>query len=234
MTLDEDAAALQAENALRAYGYKARASTVRRKTARMSCAWPMRGRPTRTIRALPCAIVCCAITGSSCSSAGHRQQDSDHCGYGLNQRGSDRDVTAASPGIPGVETLWPVVYTVLVANGGMPLETAVDLVAGHPAAIFGPALHKGSLVPGGDANVVLYDPTPRAPLDERTLHSRAGCSLWHGVALQGRVIRTISRGVTVYRDGTVTGTPSHGRVVLCAPFDRERVEQALRATGRGV
>jgi hypothetical protein len=179
MTLDEDAAALQAENALRAYRYRASASTVRRKAARMSCAWPTRGRPTRTIRALPCATVCCAITGSSSSSAAHRQQDSDHCGYGLNQPGS-------------------------------------------------------SLVPGGDANVVLYDPALRTPLDGRTLHSHARCSLWHGVALQGRVIRTISRGVTVYRDGTVTGTPSHGRFVLCAPFDRERVEEALRPTGQGV
>jgi hypothetical protein len=95
MTLDEDVAALQAENALRAY--RASASTIRRKTARMSCAWPTRGRPTRTIRALPCATVCCAITGSSSSSVGHRKQDSDHCGYGLNQRGSDRDFTTASP-----------------------------------------------------------------------------------------------------------------------------------------
>jgi dihydropyrimidinase len=127
-----------------------------------------------------------------------------------------------------------MVYTVLVADGGMPLETAVDLVAGHPVAIFGPALRKGSLVPGGDANVVLYDPAPRTPLDERTLHPRARCSLWPGVALQGRVLRTISREVTVYRDGTMTGTPSHGRFVLCAPFDRERVEQALCPTRRGV
>jgi dihydroorotase-like cyclic amidohydrolase len=102
----------------------------------------------------------------------------------------------------------------------MPLETAVDLVAGHPAAIFGPALRKGSLVPGGDGNVVLYDPAPRAPLDERTLHSRAGCSPWHGVALQGRVIRTISRRVTVYRDGMLRPTswsrwPERRHVLEC-------------------
>ena len=39
---------------------------------------------------------------------------SDHCGYGLDQRGDSADFSASSPGIPGVETLWRVLYTEMV------------------------------------------------------------------------------------------------------------------------
>jgi dihydropyrimidinase len=152
---------------------------------------------------------------------------SDHCGYSLDQRGADSDFTAASPGIPGVETLWPVIYTMLVGRCGMAVEDAVDLVSRRPAAIFGLAPRKGSLAVGADADVCLYDPEPRAPLDEATLHSRAGYSPWHGFEVQGRVVRTISRGVTVYADGRVGGDLSHGRFVECVPFDRERVDETL-------
>jgi D-hydantoinase len=152
---------------------------------------------------------------------------SDHCGYSLDQRGSDRDFTAASPGVPGVETLWPVVYSVLVGQAGMSLEDAVALVSARPAANFGLAPRKGSLAVGADADVVLYDPEPRGPLDEASLHSLAGFSPWHGFEIHGRVVRTISRGLTVYDDGELSDDLAHGRFVACAPFNRDRVDAAL-------
>jgi dihydropyrimidinase len=151
---------------------------------------------------------------------------SDHCGYSLDQRGSDADFTAASPGIPGVETLWPVLYTALVAERGLELEQAAALVTGNAAAVFG-LLEKGRVAEGADADLVLFDPESRSVLDEGTLRSRAGYSPWHGAAIQGRVVRTIARGETVYRDGEVVERFDHGRFVACAPFDRRRVEQAL-------
>lgn len=137
---------------------------------------------------------------------------SDHCGYGLDQRGDSKDFSASSPGIPGVETLWRVVYTEMVVRRGMPLTEAVALVTEHPARIFG-LDHKGALAPGMDADVVLFDPDAVETLDEATLHSGAGFSPWHGAELHGRVVRTISRGVTVYDGAEVVGDPGHGRFV---------------------
>lgn len=148
---------------------------------------------------------------------------SDHCGYALAQRGENADFTAASPGIPGVETLWLVLYTTLVAAGGMPVERAAELVTSRPADIFGLAPNKGRLDVGADGDLMLYDPSPGGELDESTLHSRAGYSPWHGLPVQGRVVRTVCRGRTVYRDGEVTGEASHGRFVRCAPFDPSRL-----------
>jgi dihydropyrimidinase len=147
---------------------------------------------------------------------------SDHCGYGLGQRGSDRDFSAASPGIPGAETLWPVLYTTLVAEGGMPLTSVLSLVTAGPARIFGIWPTKGAIQPGSDADIVLYDPNPKIPLDEQNLHSKAAFSPWNGRTLQGKVVRTLSRGRTVYLDGNVTGDACHGRFVTCARFDLAR------------
>ena len=148
---------------------------------------------------------------------------SDHCGYTLLQRGSDLDFTQASPGVPGVETLWPVVFTTLVASNAMDLVAAVNLVTRGPAEIFGLAPRKGLLAVGADGDVVLYDPKPRTVLDESRLHSRAGYSPWHGQEMQGRVVRTISRGDTVYLNGEFFGELSRGRFVPQTTFDRQRL-----------
>ena len=78
---------------------------------------------------------------------------SDHCGYGLGQRGDGMDFTQASPGIPGVETLWPVTYSALVASGLCSLEEGLRLVTQGPASIFGLAPRKGSLRVGADADL---------------------------------------------------------------------------------
>ncbi len=135
---------------------------------------------------------------------------SDHCGYTLAQRGDSSDFSASSPGIPGVETLWPVLFTEMVVNRGMPVAEAVALVTEAPARIFGLS-RKGALAPGMDADVVLFDPSSGGTLDEAGLHSGSGFSPWHGEQIFGRIVRTISRGMTVYDGVDVIGDPGHGR-----------------------
>jgi len=157
---------------------------------------------------------------------------SDHCGYSLEQRGPDSDFTAASPGIPGVETLLPVLYTELTEQG-LAVEAVVDLLTERPAAIFG-LRDKGQLRPGLDGDVVLFDPTARSVLDERSLHSQAGYSPWHGRELRGRVVTTICRGTVLYNDGRVLAAPGHGHFVACERFDRQRVERAFRPPVSGL
>lgn len=142
----------------------------------------------------------------------------DHCGYSLDQRGRVDDFTRTAPGIPGVETLWPVAYTTLVVEHGMPVAAAAALVSQHPAEVFG-LTDKGRLTPGNDADLVLFDPHARYVLDEATLHSNAGFSPWHGRPLHGRVVRTLCRGRTVFDDGDVIAEPGYGRYVASRVSD---------------
>jgi dihydroorotase-like cyclic amidohydrolase len=152
---------------------------------------------------------------------------SDHCGYTLAQRGDGMDFTEASPGIPGTETLWSVVYTTLVSTGLMSLVDALRLVTLAPATVFGLRPRKGAIEVGADADLVLFDERVEKPLDERSLHSMAGYSPWHGRTICGEVVRTIVRGRTVYERGQITGSGSHGEFIPRARWrSRELVHAA--------
>lgn len=138
---------------------------------------------------------------------------SDHCGYTLEQRGDGMDFTQASPGIPGVETLLNVVYTVLTKECGLSLEEAISYITWRPARIYGLDHRKGNIQVGLDGDFVLFDPGYSYILDEKTLHSAAQYSPWHGKKLYGRVVKTICRGHVVYDEGKFNIEFSHGEFI---------------------
>jgi dihydropyrimidinase len=144
---------------------------------------------------------------------------SDHCGYSLAQRGEGEDFTRVSPGIPGVETSLPLLYTFGVEAGLIGMADLVRLLATGPARIFGLYPRKGRLSAGADADVVLFDPKARGRLEDADLHSAAGFSPYAGLDLRGRVRTTICRGRVVYDRGKVTGDPGWGRFIERTPFD---------------
>lgn len=61
-------------------------------------------------------------------------------------------------GIPGVEVRLPLLYSEGVVRGRMSLPRLVEVTAAAPARLFGLAPRKGSLEPGADADIVLFDP----------------------------------------------------------------------------
>ena len=144
---------------------------------------------------------------------------SDHCGYSLEQRGTSPDFSKVSPGIPGVETTLPLIYTFGVETGALEMSGLVRLLSANPARIFGLWPRKGRLEAGADADVVLLDPAAEGVLRDEDLHTAAGFSPYSGLRLKGRVHTTISRGRVVYTAGRVTGDPGWGRFIERLPFD---------------
>ena len=69
------------------------------------------------------------------------------------------------PGIPGVETLLPLIYTQGVAQGRIELPRLVQILAENPAKIYGLWPRKAA-GPGSDADLVVYNPEPRWQLDD--------------------------------------------------------------------
>jgi dihydropyrimidinase len=145
---------------------------------------------------------------------------SDHCGYSLAQRGVPESFAEiSSPGIPGAETTLPLLYTFGVKSGRLDMGALARLLSEGPARIFGLWPRKGSLAPGADADVVLFDPAAAGPLRNEQLHGAAGYSPYEGVELAGRVRATLCRGRVVYDRGLVTGDPGWGRYLERRPFD---------------
>jgi len=103
---------------------------------------------------------------------------------------------AAAPGISALETLLPLVLS-LVAEGVMDLATAIARLTSGPAEILG--LPVGRLDAGRSADVCVFDPQANWTLTADNLVSRGRNTPFLGRALQGRVTWTLLQGKMVFR-----------------------------------
>ncbi|MDZ7802282.1 MAG: dihydroorotase family protein [Trueperaceae bacterium] len=116
-------------------------------------------------------------------------------------------------GLPGVETLLPLLYSEAVAGRDLDVVRFAELIATNPAERFGLYPRKGALIPGGDADVCVLDPTARWRFDAARTESIARWSPFDGTDVTGKVVRTLVRGADVFRDDEVVGAPGSGRFV---------------------
>jgi dihydropyrimidinase len=134
----------------------------------------------------------------------------DHCDYTLAQKTALDDFTKTPGGLPGLETLLPLVATYGVADNRIDWTDLARLLAAGPAQLYNLWPRKGALLPGSDADIVLYDPTPTETLTAEHLHSAAGYTPYEGMRVQGRVVSTLRRGTFLVRDGEFVGADSAG------------------------
>ncbi|MEA3337737.1 MAG: amidohydrolase family protein [Chloroflexota bacterium] len=116
-------------------------------------------------------------------------------------------------GIPGLETSLPLLATYGVAAGRLSWTQLARLMATNPARLFGLFPRKGALIPGADADVVIFDPGVQWTVKAGDLHNIAGYTPYEERRLQGRVRTTISRGKIVFRGGEFRGEQGWGQFV---------------------
>jgi dihydropyrimidinase len=117
-----------------------------------------------------------------------------------------------SNGAPGIETLLTLVYSEGVAKGRITLERMVDLLATTPARLFG-LRSKGSIEPGLDADLVLFDPEARRTIRSADLHHTSDYTPYEGMSVTGAVRSVFVRGRAVIRNGAFVGQRGFGRFV---------------------
>ncbi|HEU0115223.1 MAG TPA: amidohydrolase family protein, partial [Thermomicrobiales bacterium] len=147
---------------------------------------------------------------------------SDHCGYTVASKtpGAD-DIFAVPLGLQGIQTMLPAVWTAGVARGLAP-ERLVDLFSRNPARIFGLDDRKGSLAPGMDADLVVFDPDAEWTVTVDDGLCRQPWTPYEGMAMRGRVRRTLRRGETIYDDrrrgaARVPAAPGSGALLRPRP-----------------
>ena len=136
----------------------------------------------------------------------------DHCDYTIDQKRASPQFTRTPGGIPGLETMLPLLATYGVAHGRIGWPRLVVLTSANPTRIFG-LRGKGALAPGGDADVVIYDPRAESTLRARALHNLAGYTPYEGWKIAGAVRDVFSRGRQVVREGEFIPAPGWGRFV---------------------
>ena len=125
---------------------------------------------------------------------------SDHAPHTREEKA--RPYPASPSGMPGVQTLVPVMLT-HVAEGRLSLERFVDLTSAGPQRIFQIA-GKGRLAEGWDADLTIVDLQARQTIRHEQMASRSGWTPFDGMQATGSPLATIIRGRIVMRDGEVT------------------------------
>ncbi|MCA8921237.1 MAG: dihydroorotase [Planctomycetes bacterium] len=129
---------------------------------------------------------------------------SDHAPHTLAEKA--RPYPASPSGIPGVQTILPLLLTAVEA-GWLSLADVVRVAASGPAAAYG-IEGKGAIEAGYDGDLVLVDPAELGPLRLEWLRSRAGFSPYVGMRLAGWPTATVLRGRLVYARHATLGTPA--------------------------
>ena len=133
---------------------------------------------------------------------------SDHAPHTLEEKA--RPYPASPSGMPGVQTLVPVMLT-HVANGRLTLDRFIDLTSHGANRVFGIA-GKGRMAEGYDADLTIVDLKARHVLKHEDMATRSGWTPFDGFEAVGKAVATVVRGRVVMKDGELIGA-AHGRPV---------------------
>ena len=165
----------------------------------------------------------------------------DHCPFCMKEQKvlGEGDFSKIPNGAPGIETRMSLVYDGGVRTGRISLNRFVELTSTSPAKIFGLFPRKGTIAPGSDADIVIFDPEKTMRLSVETLHMNVDYNPYEGREVTGVTDTVISRGRSSSTAGSSraggAGVPeeecavvTHSRHDRCAA--RRRLETRVSAS----
>ncbi|MEW5759468.1 MAG: dihydropyrimidinase [Candidatus Thermoplasmatota archaeon] len=138
----------------------------------------------------------------------------DTCTFSTEQKNMwNGDFTKIPFGLPGVETLLPLLYSEGVGKGRITINRFVSLISTNPAKLFGLYPEKGSLQIGTDADIVIFDPKKELKISHDSLETNCDWSPYEGMKLKGSPSIVICRGEMIAEDKTFIGKKGFGRFI---------------------
>ena len=140
---------------------------------------------------------------------------SDHAPHTREEK--DRPYPASPSGMPGVQTLVPLMLDHVNA-GRLSLERFVDLTSAGPNRIYGIA-NKGRIALGYDADFTVVDLKARRTITNDWMETRCGWTPFDGMTVIGWPRATVVRGAIVMREDELLGPPAGAPVAFqeCLP-----------------
>ncbi|MCX9085032.1 MAG: dihydroorotase [Candidatus Methanoperedens sp.] len=144
---------------------------------------------------------------------------SDHAPHLESEK--QTDIWTAPAGVPGVETLFPLMLMAVKRNL-LTIKKLIEVTSKNPARIFD--LRKGTIAPGYDADLIIVGDIKE--IRKEKMHSKAGWTPFNGMKgiFPGM---TISRGEVVFEDGEIIGKRGRGRFIPGQGFktvDKENLD----------
>lgn len=141
----------------------------------------------------------------------------DHCPFTIAQKESGgQDFSRTPNGLPGVATLFPLLYTYGVQDERISLARLLELLAENPARIFGLAQRKGQIALGLDADLVVWDERVMTKVNAAEIPGAADWNPYQNVVVGGKVTFTVSRGRVLIAKGQFVGPDVWGECLTAA------------------
>ncbi|MHB1654434.1 MAG: dihydropyrimidinase [Desulfitobacteriaceae bacterium] len=139
---------------------------------------------------------------------------SDHNGFSFSthkQLGKN-DFRQIPNGAPGIEHRFNLIYHYGIEKGMNPIRL-VELVSTNPAKIFGLYPQKGSLAPGSDADIVIFDPKAENTISAKNQKQDSDYTPYEQFHLHGKVETVLLRGKLIVEKGAFVGSSDKGLYV---------------------
>jgi len=137
----------------------------------------------------------------------------DHCPFHFKDQKilGKGDFSKIPNGLPGVEDRFTLIYDGGVRAGRISANRFVELVATAPAKMFGLYPRKGTLAPGSDADIVIFNPLVQRTLSAKTHHMNVDYSCYEGMSVHGLPELVMQRGQILVENGTFAGKRGQGQ-----------------------
>ena len=144
----------------------------------------------------------------------------DHCAFTTEQkRFGLGDFTRIPNGTGGLEDRMPVLWTRGVETGRLTPNEFVAATSTNIARILNIYPQKGAILPGSDADIVVWDPSATKTITAAAQKSAIDYNVFEGIAVKGLPRHTLSRGEVVWSAGSnVEPKPGRGRFIPRQPF----------------
>ncbi len=143
----------------------------------------------------------------------------DHAPFNFKgQKDMGRDSFADIPnGLPSVEDRVTLIFQ-RVRSGQLSPSRWVELIATNPAKMFGLYPRKGTIAPGFDADIVVFDPTRERVISAESHHMNVDYSCYEGMTVWGVPEIVMQRGNVLVEDDKWFGQEGQGSFVPRSRF----------------
>lgn len=138
----------------------------------------------------------------------------DTCTFNSKQKAMwEGDFRKIPYGMPGVETMLPLIHNYGVMEGRFSINHLVKLLCENPAKLFGLFPQKGIIQVGSDADIVIFDPEINEEISYKKLQTNCDYSPYEGYKIKGWPLTTIVRGNVVVENRKFVGTIGFGKFI---------------------
>lgn len=126
----------------------------------------------------------------------------DHCPFSLEQKKAGlSDFRKIPNGAGGIEHRLELLYSYGVLKKKISINRLVDMISTQPAKIFGLFPRKGTISPGSDADIIVWNPEPARTISAKSHHQNADINIYEGTNIYGQAKYVLSKGMLAVNHG---------------------------------